>query len=138
MSESARRDRGGLEAEVLAALAAKAVPMTPRDVQAELGRELAYTTVMTTLARLHHKGALNRVREGRAYTYEIAGDPGSVTAALTARQMHKVLESGGDRTVALTRFVSELAPDDERLLAELLQRIEGPDLRSDRSRPGGR
>ena len=34
-----------------------------------LGRELAYTTVMTTLARLHSKGLVDRVKSGRAFAY---------------------------------------------------------------------
>ena len=61
----ARRPAGGLEAEVLAALWAIGRPLTPREVQRELGGELAYTTVMTTLTRLHDKGAVDR-QIGRA------------------------------------------------------------------------
>ena len=41
------------------------------EVLAELEkrREIAYTTVMTTVARLHDKGVLDRVRDGRRYLY---------------------------------------------------------------------
>jgi len=41
------------------------------DVLAELEkqREIAYTTVMTTVVRLHDKGLLDRVRDGRRYLY---------------------------------------------------------------------
>lgn len=41
------------------------------DVLAELEkrREIAYTTVMTTVVRLHDKGLLERVRDGRRYLY---------------------------------------------------------------------
>lgn len=35
----------------------------------EKQREIAYTTVMTTLSRLHHKGLLERELEGRRYLY---------------------------------------------------------------------
>jgi predicted transcriptional regulator len=122
--EHERRERGGLESEVMAALAAGDRPMTPREVQAELAGDLAYTTVMTTLARLHDKGALRRRRDGRAYSYRLAGTSDDVTGALTARRMRRVLDAGGDRTVALTAFVSELGPDDERLLSMLLAKIE--------------
>src|SRR5690242_13964370 len=103
-----RRDRGVLEADVLAALQAADGPMTARQVQARLGRELAYTTVMTTLARLHTKGALTRELVGRAFAYRLAGDTTVVEAAVTARRMRKLLEAGPDRSVALSRFVSEL------------------------------
>src|SRR6478736_8101772 len=116
-----RRDRGALEAEVLAALGATGRSMTAREVQTELGGGLAYTTVMTTLARLHGNGALTRHPSGRAFAYGLAGDARVVDAALTARRMRKVLDSGTDRTVALSRFVSELDQADEQLLIDLLR-----------------
>jgi predicted transcriptional regulator len=125
-----RRDRGALEAEVIAALGATGHAMTAREVQAELGDSLAYTTVMTTLARLHEKGALTRHPSGRAFAYGLAGDADAVDAALTARRMRKVLDSGTDRSVALSRFVSELDPDDERLLVDLLRDLDA-ERRSD-------
>jgi predicted transcriptional regulator len=40
-----------------------------RDVAAELGRPLAYTTVMTTLDRLYKKNLLDRRKEERAFRY---------------------------------------------------------------------
>lgn len=39
-----------------------------RDALSE-ARDLAYTTVMTTVARLHSKGLLTRRRDGRRYLY---------------------------------------------------------------------
>jgi len=38
-------------------------------VQLEKQREIAYTTVMTTVGRLHDKGLLERTRDGRRYLY---------------------------------------------------------------------
>jgi predicted transcriptional regulator len=35
----------------------------------EKKRSIAYTTVMTTVARLHDKGLLGRVRDGKRYLY---------------------------------------------------------------------
>jgi predicted transcriptional regulator len=119
-----RRDRGALEADVLATLQATDHPMTAREVQSRLGSDLAYTTVMTTLARLHSKGALSRELVGRAFVYRVAGDTNVVDAAVTARRMRKLLEAGSDRSVALTRFVSELEPQDEQFLAELLRTLD--------------
>ena len=51
-----RRERGELANEVVAAVTGADRPLTPAEVQAELGDDLAYTTVMTTLSRLHDKG----------------------------------------------------------------------------------
>lgn len=113
----ARQPAGGLEQEVLAVLAAARAPMTPAEVQAELDRELAYTTVMTALTRLHDKGAVTRERAGRGYAYTWAAD----TSTLTARRMRRLLDHGTDRETVLARFVAELGPDDGRLLAQLLE-----------------
>ncbi len=35
----------------------------------EKQRDIAYTTVMTTIARLHDKGLLDRTRDGKRYLY---------------------------------------------------------------------
>ena len=114
------RRRGALEREVLACLAAAGRPLTVTEVQAELGNGLAYTTVMTALSRLHAKGALTRQPVGRAYAYMPAADPETLGASVTARRMTRLLESGEDRAGVLARFVADLTPEDERLLADLL------------------
>jgi predicted transcriptional regulator len=98
--------------------------MTPAEVQAGLGRDLAYTTVMTTLSRLYEKRALDRVQRGRAFGYSLAGDVEGARANVTAHQMHKLLADGTDRASVLTRFVAELDPADEQLLADLLARTD--------------
>lgn len=114
-----RRERGELANEVLAALAASDGAMTPSEVLADLGGDLAYTTVMTTLARLHDKGTVTRERSGRAYAYSLAD-----TATLAARQMRDVLDAGEDREVVLSRFLDELGPDEVPLLTRLLRDAE--------------
>ncbi|SFL86373.1 BlaI/MecI/CopY family transcriptional regulator [Geodermatophilus ruber] len=122
------RRRGALEQEVLACLAAAGRPLTVADVQADLGSDLAYTTVLTALSRLHAKGALTREPAGRGYAYALSADPG---AAVTARRMSRLLDAGEDRAGVLARFVADLSPEDERVLAELL--AEGH-----RAEPGSR
>jgi predicted transcriptional regulator len=117
-----RRSRGTLEQEVVAALAAAAHPMTPAQVRDHLGGDLAYTTVMTVLARLAEKGMVTRERIGRAYAYMAARDE----AEVTARQMHRLLDAGDDKVAVLSRFVGVLSGEDERLLIELLRRVEEP------------
>jgi predicted transcriptional regulator len=119
----ARRSRGTLEQEIVAALAATASPMTPAQVRDHLGGDLAYTTVMTVLARLAEKGVVTRERIGRAYAYTAVRDE----AEVTARQMHRLLDAGDDKAAVLSRFVGVLSGEDERLLVELLRRAEGTD-----------
>ena len=111
-----RRAPGWLESEVLATLWTRAEPMTPSMVQAELPRDLAYTTVMTVLQRLHAKGLLRRSRVGRAFAYEPVVD----AAELAAQQMRRALDRGRDRAAVLQRFLAGLSPEDEGVLHELL------------------
>ena len=115
------RPRGALEREVIACVAAADHPLTPAEVLAEVVGGLAYTTVMTTLSRLHDKGALVREVDGRAYRYALAATVDTLESSLTARQMRRLLEAGTDRAGVLARFVADLQPDDERLLVELLK-----------------
>ena len=128
MSLNGRRpELGRLESVVLAGVAASAEPLTVSQVQSQLPADPAYTTVMSTLARLAKKGALRQIRDGRAYRYELAAPAGSIDDALTARQMRRLLGDGGDRAAVLARFVAELDENDERLLADLLDRARRPE-----------
>ena len=125
------RPRGALEREVLACLAAAGRPLSPGEVRAELGDQLAYTTVMTTLSRLYAKGALSRQPAGRGYAYELSGGPDAAQASMTAHRMLRLLEAGGDRAGVLSRFVADLRPEDEELLSGLLAEATGPDRGED-------
>ncbi|MER6540175.1 BlaI/MecI/CopY family transcriptional regulator [Streptomyces sp900105755] len=118
---SGRRARGELESGVLATLWAAAEPLTARQVQERLPGDLAYTTVLTILSRLHDKGVLVRHRAGRGYAYAPVRDE----ASDTAQRMHTLLERGSDREAVLSRFVSELSAEDEQLLQRLLGEHDG-------------
>jgi predicted transcriptional regulator len=116
MHQGPRREAGELESEILAALWASSQPMAPGDVLKELGGSLAYTTVMTTLARLFEKGLVARRRSGRSYSYS----PSVREADLAARRFRTMLDRGHDRDAVLQGFVGELSPDEERALRALL------------------
>ncbi|GAU66543.1 transcriptional repressor TrmB [Streptomyces sp. NBRC 110611] len=115
-----RRGQGQLEAQVLAALHHAPGPVTAAWVQERLGRDLAYTTVMTILSRLHAKQAVTRERSGRAYVWTPAADE----AGLAALRMRRVLDGEPDRDAVLTSFVSALSEHDEQLLRALLDRAD--------------
>ena len=117
-----RRASGELEAAVLAVLQedggaqGRARAMSPAEVRARIGGDLAYTTVVTILSRLHAKGVLQRHKDGRAYRYApVADQPG-----LAARRMAHVLDSEPDREAVLARFVSALSDRDEDMLRRML------------------
>jgi len=113
-----RRGQGQLEAQVLAALHRAPGPAGAAWVQERLGGDLAYTTVMTILSRLHAKQAVTRERSGRAYLWSPAADE----AGLAALRMRRVLDGEPDRDAVLTSFVSTLSAQDEQLLRTLLDR----------------
>jgi predicted transcriptional regulator len=118
--EVQRRARGDLKQEVLAVLLASDTPMTPGEVRDAIDADLVYTTVMTVLARLCEQGLVARRRAGRAFAYTAVVDQ----AEVTARQMHRLLETGDDRVAVLRRFLGVLSDDDERALIELIGRID--------------
>jgi predicted transcriptional regulator len=119
--ENTRRAPGELEAEVLTVLWSAGEPVSPSDVQQRLQGELAYTTVVTILSRLHEKGVATREKQGRSYVYRPVDDePG-----LAARRMRKLLDDEPDRRSVLARFVSNLSESDGQLLRKLLRDNEG-------------
>ncbi|MFJ5806575.1 BlaI/MecI/CopY family transcriptional regulator [Streptomyces sp. NPDC093093] len=123
MAEGAaeRRGAGELEAGVLALLWAADGPRTAGQVQRSLTVELARTTVTTILSRLFEKGTVGRERSGRGFAYFPVQD----AHGLTARRMHHELDKDTDRQTVLARFVSDLSPEDERTLRDLLEGGDG-------------
>lgn len=115
-SVNGRRESGGLESEVLATLWAADKPLTAAEVVESLGSDLAHTTVLTILTRLHGKGAVVREKAGRAHTYTPVLDD----AGLTAKRMTAMLDRGGDHAAVLTRFIRSLSPEQEATVARLL------------------
>lgn len=102
---------------MLAALWASGEPMTAAEVQPLVAGDLAYTTVVTILSRLHDKGAATREKQGRSFAYSPVEDE----TGLAARRMRKVLDAGPDRDSVLVRFVSDLSDHDEQVLRALLR-----------------
>ncbi len=114
-----RRGYGDLAQAILDLVGQAGAAVTPAQVRDALGRELAYTTVMTVMARLYDRGLLARKRSGRAFAYTVVGDP----AQVTARRMHRILDVDADRAGVLARFVDGLTGEDEQLVRALLDQI---------------
>jgi len=98
---------GPLEAEVMQAMWAAPRPVSVRAVLDRLntgrGAPLAYTTVMTVMARLAEKDILRRELNGRGYLYEaIAAD----AAAIAVRNVVRDFGEG-----AIAGFVDEARAD---------------------------
>ena len=116
-----RRPMGALEAEVLDVLWHADGPVTPADVRAAMGTDLAYTTVMTILVRLWEKGLADRTKQGRAYAYAAVVSESD----LAATRMRAALAGASDRTATMSRFVDGLDKREAAALRALLDEAGG-------------
>jgi predicted transcriptional regulator len=101
-------------------------PMSVKDVTSALSaRSLAYTTVMTTLDRLHKKGLLDRDKQGHAFLYRPAMDRITYERRLIAGLLGDLPMAS--REALLSGFLDYAATDSaaldtlERLIAERKQ-----------------
>lgn len=62
-------------------------------------REIAYTTVMTTMSRLSEKGVLNRQREGLAYIYTPAITEEDFVSMVVRQVLDGLLDDYSDTAV---------------------------------------
>jgi predicted transcriptional regulator len=81
--------------------------------------KLAYTTLMTTLDRLHRKGLLARRREGRAFTYEPRCSRDELFSELMSRHVRIYLGAVDKSTALLSTFVRTVGGTNAALLEEL-------------------
>ncbi len=95
------------------------------DVQHELQRErnIAYTTVMTTVGRLHDKGLLDRVRDGRRYVYRPLMSRSQFSEAMARELLGSLSGLGHQQALALlVDQVRESDGEELRMLETLIRR----------------
>lgn len=107
---------GALELRVLEALWRRG-DATVRDLCEDFPAA-AYTTLMTTMERLHRKGVLERRKSGRAFIYRALNTRQELESGLIARAIQPLL-SGESAHPVLSCFVDEVSRQDESLLDEL-------------------
>jgi predicted transcriptional regulator len=117
------RGFGELEGAVMQHLWAAESGATVREVYEQMrrSRQIAYTTVLSTIHNLHRKGRLTREREGKAHRYR----PTATQAEYSAAVMREALSSGGDSEAILSHFVGQMSTEESRRLQELLRRHTG-------------
>jgi predicted transcriptional regulator len=108
---------GTLELRVLEALWTRGAEASVRDVL-DAFPNAAYTTVMTTLERLHRKGVLERRKDGRAFLYWPVSSRDEMETGLVTRALGPLLRGGSAQPI-LSCLVDEVSRHDERLLDEL-------------------
>lgn len=109
---------GELERAVLDCLWRAGGAVTVREVHEALqpGRQLAYTTVMTTLQRLARKGLVRQDTEVRAHKFSAIATRDELFAEL----MSEALGIAGDDHRVLVRFIDQMGPQTREVLTEAL------------------
>jgi predicted transcriptional regulator len=115
------RGFGELEAVIMDLVWERAGAVTVRDLYDQLRtrRDIAYTTVMSTMDNLHRKGWLEREKDGKAYRYKATAS----REEYSARLMREALAGGGDTEVVLSHFVAEMDGEDSELLRAVVRRL---------------
>lgn len=119
--EGLRQILGELESEIMEVIWSKE-KASVREVLLELEKikDIAYTTVMTVMVRLHEKGFIKRSKEGQAFIYSPAVSKEELKKQ-TIRNIFKSLLADSS-SVAMVQFVDEIAKDPDSLsqLQELI------------------
>ncbi|MEV0197145.1 BlaI/MecI/CopY family transcriptional regulator [Nonomuraea sp. NPDC050691] len=113
------RGLGELESTIMDRMWSYRRPASVRDVLEDLRREreIAYTTVMTVMDKLHTKGLLKREAVGKAYIYQSV----SSKEAYTADQMRESLARSGNQAATLVHFLERLSPEEADALEAALK-----------------
>ncbi|TLS41561.1 BlaI/MecI/CopY family transcriptional regulator [Streptomyces montanus] len=118
---------GSLEAEVMERMWTADHPLPVRHMveamNADRTSPLAYTTVMSTMAKLHRKGWLDRTRSGKQYLYQ----PRETRDACTARLMTEALTGSSDPESVLLHFVERVTSTGSPDLVAAVRRALGSD-----------
>ena len=110
---------GPLERRVLDALWARGAAGSVRDLTPDFP-DIAYTTLMTTLDRLHRKGVLDRTKHGRAFLYQPRLTRAEFESARAADALLLAIEGDGAAIgPLLSYFVQAVGDRDRELLDEL-------------------
>ncbi len=112
---------GPLELRVMEALWGRGEEARVRDVLHEFPGT-AYTTLMTTLDRLHKKGILTRRRIGRAFAYAPVSSRPRLEAALAGKAVDALVASFAHPSTfrpLLSSFVAAVSRRDELALDHL-------------------
>ena len=133
-AEALSQSFGPLEVQVLEAIWRERRPATVKDLLPSFPG-CAYTTLMTTLDRLHKKGVLQRTKVGRAYAYESRFERHEIEQRLAARSVEELLRAANGRRALeplLSCFVDAVSERDRLLLDDLERLLKAKRGRLDR------
>lgn len=124
-NEGLEKMLGKLEAQVMEAMWGAEGPVCVDEVREALlksGKAAAYTTVMTTLSRLHSKGLLAREMRGKAYYYTPRVSRRELTSNVTKKVIDGLMATFAEPAMAyFVEALSDESPEKLDRLAALIQ-----------------
>ena len=94
-----------------------------RDIHLAFGGRLAYTTLMTTLDRLHKKGLLDRRKQGRAFFYSPRFSPDEFERSVALEVINKLLGRGPEGVEPILACIVDAVSEHDRALLDELDRL---------------
>lgn len=126
---------GPLERRIMEVLWSRG-ELSVRDIYLVFEESLAYTTVMTTLDRLHQKGLLHRRLAGRAYVYAPTVSDAEFEQAVARGVLEQLLERAARQAEPLLSCIVEAVTEhDQELLDELERLIQAKKRQLQKERP---
>jgi predicted transcriptional regulator len=120
--ETMQRALGKLERQVLE-LAWERHEISVRDAHKHLSERVAYTTLMTTLDRLHKKGLLGRRKDGRAFFYSPCVSPQQFAQGIAQDLVESILGHDGEGVEPLLACIVDAVGERDRALLDQLDRL---------------
>ncbi len=122
---------GALEAEIMDLLWQQPDNFTVRDVltkiNAHRARSVAYTTVMTVMARLAEKGLLQRIMVGTTHVYRVRQTREDFLQGTSDKIVEELIADFGE--VAIASFLAALEQVDPQRLLQLRRYLESQERR---------
>ncbi|MBI3486204.1 BlaI/MecI/CopY family transcriptional regulator [Candidatus Daviesbacteria bacterium] len=118
---------GELESEIMEIVWQYSEPVSVRIVTENLQkkRKIAYTTIMTIMARLVDKGLLKRNQAGKAYSYQPTYSKDKFLTRISRQIIKNFISSFGDAAIAhFAGEVEKLAPEKRKELQKLLKEAQ--------------
>lgn len=94
-----------------------------RDVFLAFNERLAYTTLMTTLDRLHKKGLLERRKDGRAFVYSPRLSPQELERSVARGVIDTLLGRGKNGVEPVLACIVDAVSEHDRELLDDLDRL---------------
>ncbi len=113
---------GTLELRVLDALWTRQEPSAVRDLEPSFPG-IAYTTVMTTLDRLHRKGVLLREKDGRRFLYRPSATRDELLSSFAGDALTAILGPSGDQLRPVVSFFVDAVRREDRDVLDALDTL---------------